>query len=289
MSTALAKNGEASLPDAPMTDQERSRRDLLESIVREHIHSFWMAADALAEIRRHRLYRDTHGSFADYCGDVWDISAARGYQLVEAARVRDAISTVVEMPGATIPMPENESQVRPLSRLTDSEVRDAWQEAVLESDGEVPTGPVVERAAERVAPKPRREPAKPKGRVEHVGPSDADEDAPEEELSDEEWLGRWTNPKVRSFLRTSQEKVHDEDALLYRRLASGRDALRNLATRHMGANRVGKAAGLYQSRVSSFLLVPHPRDWLLCSECVGQGEGVAANCQTCKGRGYVFP
>ncbi len=64
------------------------------------------------QIRDNRLYRETYGTFEEYCKEKWDISRPRAYQLIKAAEVQDNLSTTVDIP---------ERVVRPLTIIKDPE------------------------------------------------------------------------------------------------------------------------------------------------------------------------
>lgn len=77
----------------------------------------------MQSIREGRLYRETHGTFEDYCRERWRMSKPRAYQLMQAA----AVSTNVDVP--------NEGIARALAPLRDEpgQMREAWQEAQAEA------------------------------------------------------------------------------------------------------------------------------------------------------------
>lgn len=82
---------------------------------------------ALKEIRDKRLYRQHYDTFQDYCRQRWELSRPRAYQLCAASNVMRDLSTIVD----TKLLPENEAQVRPLTRLRGTKHRaQAWQRAV---------------------------------------------------------------------------------------------------------------------------------------------------------------
>ena len=90
----------------------------------------------MADIRDGRLYRETHDTFEDYCRKRWDMTRQRAHQFIEAAEVRDVLSTNVDI------LPVNEAQSRPLAPLAPEQQRAAWNEAVTASGGS-PTAALV--------------------------------------------------------------------------------------------------------------------------------------------------
>lgn len=124
---------------------EASRLAELELVVERGLATFVEVGAALLEIRDERYYRTTHRTFEDYCRERWDMSRARGYQLMDAARVVEAVSTTVDT------APANEAQARELVPLLDEPelMREAWAEA--SANGE-PTAAAVRGAVERRRP-----------------------------------------------------------------------------------------------------------------------------------------
>jgi len=76
----------------------------LEKIVEKGKSSFLEVGLALTRIHEAKLYKLTHSSWEKYCEQRWGWGRARGYQLMQAAKV----STMVDTP------PENERQARAL-------------------------------------------------------------------------------------------------------------------------------------------------------------------------------
>lgn len=110
----------------PLSAVEKSRRVELEAVITENFQAFCAVGQALAEIHNSQLYRTTHGDFAEYCRDLWDVSRSRAYQLIDAAQVVENIKMIK---GIEI-MPVNESQVRPLTKLGMGQQIEAWKAVV---------------------------------------------------------------------------------------------------------------------------------------------------------------
>ena len=112
--------------DAPtLTVAECDRLTALESTIERGLQTFVDVGTALLEIRDNRLYRQTFGTFEEYCRDRWGLKQSRAYQLMDAAKVVGLLksSTIVELPAT-------ESQARPLTGLPVDLQREAWQRAV---------------------------------------------------------------------------------------------------------------------------------------------------------------
>ena len=82
-----------------------------EETIARGVRGYVEAGEALRTIRDARLYRETHGTFEDYCRERWGWNKARSNQLICASEV----STTVLSLGA--PAPANEAQARELVGL----------------------------------------------------------------------------------------------------------------------------------------------------------------------------
>lgn len=116
-----------------MAIAESRSLDELESVIERGVHTFVEVGEALLEIRDRRLYRNQgFATFEDYCQKRWGWSRARGYQLIDAAKVAENLSTVVDTP-------LNERQARELAQLPPEQQREAWTIAVTQSANGQPT------------------------------------------------------------------------------------------------------------------------------------------------------
>lgn len=80
---------------------------------------------ALMQIRDNRYYRETHGTFEQYCKERWGFERHYANRLIKASEIVDNL-----VPIGTIPT--NEAQVRPLTRIKDPEERrEVFQQAVI--------------------------------------------------------------------------------------------------------------------------------------------------------------
>jgi hypothetical protein len=85
-------------------------------------------------------WRIEYKSFKDYCNRRWNLGESQIYRLMFAAKV---------IPSLPEPKPSTEKQVRALRSLPEGERGEAYQEAVDESNGEVPTANVVKEVVDR--------------------------------------------------------------------------------------------------------------------------------------------
>lgn len=82
-----------------------------EETIARGVRGYVEAGEALRTIRDARLYRETHGTFEDYCRERWGWERRRAYQLIEAA---DVVQNIAQL-GA--PIPANDAQARELVGL----------------------------------------------------------------------------------------------------------------------------------------------------------------------------
>lgn len=108
----------------PLDLAERSDLAIAEDTIQAGLSSFIKVGEALAKIRDRHLYRYDYATFEDYCQERWGLSRAYAYRLVGAADVLDNLSPMGDI------LPENERQIRPLTRLEPEQQREAWSKAV---------------------------------------------------------------------------------------------------------------------------------------------------------------
>lgn len=82
-----------------------------EETIARGVRGYVEAGEALRTIRDARLYRETHGTFEDYCRERWGWTRDRAYQLIGGAEASRQLSAL----GA--PAPANEAQARELVGL----------------------------------------------------------------------------------------------------------------------------------------------------------------------------
>lgn len=81
--------------------------------------TFHGTSDQERRIARQRLYRASHGTFEEYCRERWGMARNYANKMIAAA-------TVVSNLGTTVPIPQTESQARPLAGLPQKEQAEAW-------------------------------------------------------------------------------------------------------------------------------------------------------------------
>jgi hypothetical protein len=130
---------------ATLTEAEKHELQNAEAVVRDGLRAFWRVGVAVGRIQDQRLYRATHSTAAQYFAEKWDMTPARVSQLVHAARVYEVLRV-----NGIMPLPQTESQCRPLSRLVadahlDGNITRAW---FLAGDGQKLTAKTVAAAVD---------------------------------------------------------------------------------------------------------------------------------------------
>lgn len=130
-------------------------RELLnrEDVIQKGLKTFDQVVECLREIREKKLYRAKFATFKEYCKLRWRWSDRRVRQLTDGAEPLESIRSQAP----DIRMPENEAQVRPLTRLPKQDQGPAWREAV-ESAG---AAKVTARHVEAVVQARTRKPSGP--------------------------------------------------------------------------------------------------------------------------------
>ena len=97
--------------------------------------------------------------------------------------------------------------------------------------------------------------------------------------AEEEFL---SNIPIREKLSGSRRVVMEKDALLYYRTGASRTMLTDELKTAARKDKIplGFPMGLFRHKTEQYLKTTHPREWLLCLPCKGQG------CNKCGKRGY---
>ena len=144
-----------------LTEQEISDRLHLERQVEK---AFYLAGKALTELRDRKLYRSTHKTFEEYCRERFGFERRYPYRLIESTVVVDNLikmcpnrthfqndlDTSAPDTSEEQILPINEYQLRPLIPLEPEVQREAWQKAVEEAGGKVPSGRIVKDVVQRI-------------------------------------------------------------------------------------------------------------------------------------------
>lgn len=155
-------------------------------IVRAGLRAFWQVGAALSEIRNSRLYREDYENWDAFCTAEVFMSGRYANNLISATEAREAIIT----DGTNVPSPTNESQLRPLAHLPESEIVAAWADATT-AYGAQPSGNEVSRVVERrsdpalavIEPDPVRRMVTASGYPAVIGAMEADHLTPRDALT----------------------------------------------------------------------------------------------------------
>ncbi len=142
-----------------LSPTEKVRLQACELTIQAGWKTFVEVGQALARIRDEELYRAEFNDFKSYYQTKWEFQHSKVYSLIKAAQVYTSISTLTD-----VPMPDCESQLRPLFELTPPQVQLAWQCAVGKSGPRKVTGRCVKSAVKELQflnkPPTERQPVK---------------------------------------------------------------------------------------------------------------------------------
>ena len=140
-----------------LTEQEIRDRLLLERKVER---AFFEAGKALMELRDRRLYRSTHKTFEEYCRDRFSYTHRHVNYLIAGSLIVENIimgtnSSQNESQdkmgtNSSQILPTSEVQVRPLAKLEPQQQPEAWQQAVEQAGGKVPSGRIVKDVVQKI-------------------------------------------------------------------------------------------------------------------------------------------
>jgi hypothetical protein len=139
-----------------LTIQEAETLKELEHVIKDGLYTYFEVGAALMKIRDLELYRATHTTFESYCRDTFQISRAQAYRLIDSYNVQSTIDKAQakdfieqakslqletkneeekeeilnDLRRSTLQKPQNESQIRPLTKLPPEKQAKAWMKAV---------------------------------------------------------------------------------------------------------------------------------------------------------------
>lgn len=253
-----------------LSKQEQTRKSELVSVVKRGMATFVEVGRALQEIRDEKLYRDSHKTFEKFCGEEFEISRPRAYQLIEAAVVVDDLSKKLDK---NAPIPERDSQARELASVPPEQQVEVWQEAVQDAEGEQPTVAQVRAAVERIASPP--DPPKAK---EEPPPVDALGIELPKYLLDT-FSGLALFKEADSLCRELQDKLHEiathkSGSLFIKELQSKGTSDEKIRYRHPSMDQIKRDLKFNR---------PHTR----CPYCASREPGkVFKDCKACYGFGW---
>lgn len=135
-----------------MTFAVASRLDALEGVIERGLATFVEVGEALLEIRDSRLYRETHGTFEDYCRERWGMSRPRAYNLIDAAKVTHLVSANADIPNEAVAR-----ELVPVMRQEPDALPDVMAEATERAGGQPTAVDVRDVVRERYMPRVTQE------------------------------------------------------------------------------------------------------------------------------------
>jgi hypothetical protein len=124
--------------ESPLSDDEQNELAECEAVIEAGLQEFVKVGNALLYIRDHKLYRQKHATFEDYCKARWKFSDRRGRQLIKAAEVVQNLQSG-QKPEPEVPnseqnannvvnttAPSSEKQTRHLAGLPKDQQQQAW-------------------------------------------------------------------------------------------------------------------------------------------------------------------
>ncbi len=138
--------------DSVLSPDDASYLAEREKIVDAGLKSQLEVGSALREIRDYKggaLFKASYGSIEKYCRERWGIGQSQAYRMMGLAEVVETLKTEFSPNGRNkpVPMPSNERQVRPLTKLKNADDQSrAWLAAVQEASGNRITGSAVDKA-----------------------------------------------------------------------------------------------------------------------------------------------
>lgn len=184
----------------PLDGHEAAALYRLEETIERGLATFVEVGRALIEIRDGRLYRETYGTFEDYCAQRWQFTTGRARQLVGAAEV----AITVTSGNAPLPVPATERVARELAPV----LRQHGEEAVREAWAEITAA----------TPEPTAAQVRDHVRPRLPGPKTADKQAQETGLAVLASDGRWHTgrndppPYYEAIFRWAEEVARIPDA-----------------------------------------------------------------------------
>jgi hypothetical protein len=135
--------------ETALSEREAEELATCERIIERGLRTFLEVGSALLKIRDLRLYRNEYATFEDYYRERWSLERSQVYRLMDAAEVTRNLQS---SPMGEVPLPSNERQARPLTKLKDpEEQRKAWERAVTTSAGRVTAAHVEQVVKEMLA------------------------------------------------------------------------------------------------------------------------------------------
>ena len=110
----------------------RTRLEELEGVISEGLQTFVEVGNAIREIRDSRLYRESHGTFEDYCRERWGWSRQYANKQVEAANTAEVLANGNQ--GFQIANERQAREITPLLKQDPEQAQAVFAEAVKDAE-----------------------------------------------------------------------------------------------------------------------------------------------------------
>lgn len=124
------RNGKL-LPLLPLNEHEQIDLAGCEQLLEDRTRPlFYEWGRALSSIQQNKLYRASHKTFEEYCGQRWKIHRSYAFRLIKASEIVESL-----MPNGDLPLPTAEAQVRALTKVNRKLIKAIWRQAVNDAGG----------------------------------------------------------------------------------------------------------------------------------------------------------
>lgn len=138
--------------DIVLTEQEKYDHIQDEAVITEFIFESRKVNAALLRIKNRKSYRPTYSTFESYVEIKWaawftDVSRMEILRTLRHEETLQAIEERNVTNWLQNPLPTAQSQTRPLQSMEPEKRAEAWEQAVIENNGNVPTAAQVQQVA----------------------------------------------------------------------------------------------------------------------------------------------
>lgn len=131
--------------DNQLSTVERGSLRKLEATIEKGVATFIEVGLALRAIRDDKLYREKHKTFEKYVSERWGFDRSRAYQFIDAAEVKQNLSTIVDKNPKASEI-NKESQLRELVDVPEENLEEVIDKAAEIAGDEPITAKVIKQA-----------------------------------------------------------------------------------------------------------------------------------------------
>lgn len=131
--------------DRQLSVVERGSLRKLEATIEKGVATFIEVGLALRSIRDEKLYREQHKTFEKYVSERWGFDRSRAYQFIDAAEVKQNLSTIVDK-NERVAEINKESQLRELVDVPEENLQEVVEKAAEIAGDEPITAKVIKQA-----------------------------------------------------------------------------------------------------------------------------------------------